>query len=304
MKINLLILFIFLFTSIQAEKPIVKWSNSFGGSFDDFSQSVTTDTSGNVYIAGYFLSSDITFGSTSLKNSNSNNLHIFVAKYDSLGKVLWAKSSGDNDIGYTRSITIDKNGNILVCGIFNSSSITFGSITLTNYDGYGKWFLVKYDPNGNVIWAKSPIISTSSNGLTSLSTDKAGNIYALGYFQDLSIIFGSTTLYNNIAPYQDICLVKFDTSGNTLWANNLGGENHDVGNSLSVDLNGNIFVTGSFTSSIINLGKTVLVNKGPGNSDILIVKYDTNGNLLWGKSAGGVLSDNPNSIVTDLNGNV
>jgi len=303
MKIIFFIFFIIISHFANAEFLNVKWAKSTGGSAEDFSQSVVADLSGNVYITGYFLSSSITFGSINLINSNVGNQHIYTVKYDSNGNVLWAKSTGNNDIGYTRCVTTDVFGNLLVSGIFNSSSISFGSYILNNPAIYGTMFLVKYDYKGNALWAKNAINSSSSNGITSVSTDKVGNIYALGYFQDNSLDFGTETLINNGAPNQDIFLVKYDSSGNVLWAKNMGGADHDVGNSVNIDVNGNVFITGYFSSSLISFGSTTLNNHNSGNADIFIAKYDPSGNLIWAKSAGGNDTDTPNSIQTDQFGN-
>ena len=47
MKTKIFLPFLLLNIFVYAEKPLVKWVNSFGGTYDDFSQSVTTDVSGN-----------------------------------------------------------------------------------------------------------------------------------------------------------------------------------------------------------------------------------------------------------------
>src|ERR1035437_397511 len=66
----------------------------------------------------------------------------------------WAKSGdGTNDDG-AYSIATDASGNVFIAGGFSSPTITFGTYTLTNNGSYDM-FLVKYDPSGNVMWAKS-----------------------------------------------------------------------------------------------------------------------------------------------------
>ena len=110
-----------------------QWAKSAGGTTLDAGYSISTDAGGNVLVTGLFQSSSISFGSTTLTNAGGGYLDIFVVKYDASGNALWAKSAGgtsSDDRGF--AISTDASGNVLVTGSFQSSSITFGSITLTN----------------------------------------------------------------------------------------------------------------------------------------------------------------------------
>src|SRR3989338_2819744 len=126
----------------------------------------------------------------------------------------WAKSAGGAswDLGY--SVSTDASGNVYMTGRFNISTITFGTTTLTNAGDYDI-FIVKYDAAGNVLWAKSAG-GTSSDVGTCVSTDASGNVLMTGSFQSPAITFGTTTLTS--VGYGDIFIVKFDATGNILWA--------------------------------------------------------------------------------------
>ena len=305
MKIILFLTFTFFYFPSYAEKPIVKWIKSAGGIYEDAAQSIVSDINGNIYITGYFLSSSITFNTTTLFNSNIGEPHIFIVKYDSIGNVLWARSSGNYDSGYGLSVAIDKSGNAYVSGFFKSSQIIFGTFSLYNNSGgyYGKSFLVKYDTFGKEQCAKTSI-SNTSNSMNSVCSDIIGNVYVTGHFQDASISFGSNTIYNSGYPDQEVFVVKYDSLGNTIWAKSFGGANNDVGNSVYIDSGGNLIVTGVFASSSISFGTQVLLNNGYGSRDVFIIKYDSNGNLLWANSLGGNSNDIANSVTTDLLGNI
>ena len=123
---------------------------------------------------------------------------------------LWAKSAGGTSSDYGRSVATDASGNTFVTGVFYSTSITFGSYTLTNA-GYADIFLVKYDASGNVIWAKSAG-GTSYDFGWSVATDASGNTFVTGRFKSPSITFGSYTLNNANVGYSDIFLAKLDNT--------------------------------------------------------------------------------------------
>ena len=135
---------------------------------------------------------------------------------------LWAKGAGGTYNDYTHSIAVDANGNSYVTGYFDSPTITFGSTVLTNANSAGGTcdiFIVKYDESGNVLWAKGEG-GTSTDYAYSITVDANGNSFITGYFDSPSIIFGSTTLTNadNTGNTGDIFIVKYNTSGNVLWA--------------------------------------------------------------------------------------
>lgn len=297
--------FILIYSLSKAETPIVEWSKCIGGPEIESAQSITHDNKNNVYVTGYFTGTTITFGTFILNNNNFGGKHMFIAKYDSIGNVLWAKSTTDNDAGYGLSVAVDPTGNVFVGGTFSSSSITFGSQSLINYAGMGMGtaFLVKYDSAGNAIWAKTSSNTYSSNAVYSVCTDNSGNVYTTGHFQDNNITFGSNTLTNSYSPNQDIFITKYDSLGNVLWAKGFGGNGHDVGTSISVDANNNVLLTGNFASTSIVFGTKTLTNTNSSNRDLYIAKLNSNGTVQWAKSAGSSGDDYVSSITVDKTGN-
>ena len=287
----------------------VLWAKSAGGSFLDFAQSVSTDANGNILVAGSFNSSTITFGSTTLTNVGSNTKDLFLVKYDSNGNVLWAEGAGGTSHDEANSVSTDVSGNVYIAGSFSSSSITFGSTTLTNPGPSSKadMFLVKYDASGNVLWAKSVVGSGSSTDYaTSVTADISGNIYVAGNFNSPTITFGSTTLTNavNTDNFEDIFLVKYDVNGNVIWAKSGGASDEDHVASAKTDSFGNLYLAGYFRSSSIIFGSTTLTNANAPTGDVLIVKYDSNGNVIWAKSAGGSNNDYAWYVATDASNNI
>jgi len=296
------------------------WAKSAEGTYasgGNQANSVAVDASGNAYVAGYFYGTTISFGSVILTNNdNSGGQNMFLAKYDTNGNVIWAKTTGGTDSDGAGSVALDTLGNAYVAGWFSNSNtlinptiITFGSTTFTNSDtsDFTDIFLAKYDANGNMLWVKSAS-GIGNDDATSVAVDVLGNIYVGGMFEGNIITFGSTTLTNDDANVSyDFFLAKYDFNGNVIWAKSAdvdySGNNAGL-YSIALDALGNAYVAGGFQCPNITLGSTTLTNTG--NENMFLAKYDTNGNVLWAKSADGTYrsTDLANSIATDISGNV
>ncbi|MFH0867246.1 MAG: SPOR domain-containing protein [Bacteroidota bacterium] len=223
MKIKLLLLIIALIFSFQfltfnsfAQTSELSWIKSAGA----IATSSALDASGNTYVAGWFKSSTVTFGSATLKNNDNtgNSSDIFLAKYDTGKNTLWAKNTGGARSDRATSVAVAASGYIYVAGEYQSPTITFGSSTLKNTDNTGNSsdiFLVKYDAGGNVLWAKSAG-GNNSDSAFSVTVDASGYIYIVGCFQGNSITFGSTSLSNT--GTSDFFQAEYDEGGNALLA--------------------------------------------------------------------------------------
>lgn len=297
-KLFIMILFAFIGLNniSNAQAPNWQWAKSANGA----SYSIATDSNGNSYVTGSFNSSTITIGSFTLTNSSAGNHNdLFIAKYDALGNVIWAKSAGGSNDDVAESIAVDANGNTYITGYFISSSITFGTTTLNNA-GIENIFVAKYDLSGNAIWAKSAGGTQFDEG-KSICVDAIGNTYLTGIFMSASITFGTTILSNSGSGFDNIFVVKFDASGNTIWEKSAGGANEDISNCICVDIYGNLYITGSFNSSTITFGSTTLSNSG--FADVFVVKYGNTGNVIWAKKAGSSSIEFGYGISTDNQGN-
>jgi len=97
-------------------------------------------------------------------------------------------------------------------------------------------------------WAKSAG-GVSYDNATKSTTDNYGNIYITGYFSSASISFGSITLDNTNSGSSDIFVAKYDPTGNVIWAKRFGGNSFDYSEAITSDINGDVIITGYFTSS-------------------------------------------------------
>ncbi len=292
------------FTPVLTQNVSWQWARSAGGGGDDIARSVVADAYECVYVAGSFSSPSINFGTVTLTNSGSAGSDMFLVKYDAAGNVNWARSAGGSENDCAMSVCIRDSRHIYVGGYFKSTTITFGSYTLTNsFAPNEEQFIVKYDATGAVVWAKSASGSPGNDAINALAIDPLGNVFGTGYYQGSSITFGTDTLSNTFSGTKDVFLVKLDTTGNVLWVRGSGGLANDIGNAVSADPAGNVFVGGQFDSPDLLIGTITLNNNAPGANDVFNGKYDAAGNLLWASAAGDYHHDYILSVAADGAGN-
>ncbi len=285
----------------------VIWAKGFGGTDNDEAYCLTTDEIGNIYLAGTFLTA-ISFDGITLNNAGSNN-PVFAAKFDNSGNAVWAdKATVTGPINEAFGISSDNNGFIYVTGDYRGNSITFGSYTLINpVPSDPEIFVVKYDVNGNVTWAKTAAGSDFDKSC-GVASDFNHNVYIVGWFQSSSMDFNGIIINNPSPGYNRIFLAKYDASGNEMWAKSLGSDDNDYGYGIASDIDGNIYITGEFASSSITFDTITLPNSTGGK--VFVAKYNPSGNVFWAVAAGGYVNggtsyfDYGRSITVDKNKDV
>jgi hypothetical protein len=305
-------------------------NKGIGGIYDDQANSIAVDNNGNVFITGSFQGTvDFnpgtgTFNLTSLNNGQNQPTKAgFICKFDSNGNFLWAKktdtwspsilgtfinttsSSGSCE---PKSLAIDNLGNLCITGnysgfvAFNTPQITSGLIRDTGS------FVWKLDNNGNFIFIKEWVSALSSTiSANSICTDNSNNIYVTGVFYGTVDIYpGTPTSYlssYNGAP-GGAFIIKLSSSGGwTTFYPTFAGA---IGESIAVNLSGNILVTGSFAGTVDfdPLPPSTFNLTANGAADIFVLKLASNGALVKAISIGGANNDSGKSIAVDLSGNI
>ncbi len=236
----------------------------------------------------------------------------------------WARSVGGSEVSnYTstdvsHAVTTDTDGNIYTTGEFiGVADFDPGPDSMIlDSEGFRHIFIQKLDADGNLLWAVS-IGSSATQGYTEFDgagldivTDEQGNVYVTGYFALIADFDPGPGIANmNGGSGSDIFILKLDTNGNYIWSKSIGNSHIDWGRGIAVDISGNVYVTGSFRT-------TVDFDPGPGTAyltatdlyqaldDAFILKLDTDGNYQWALSLGESSYDIGTGITTDSAGNV
>ena len=256
---------------------ILQWIRKAGGLEGDIGLGIGIDSSHNVYVTGEI--EGVARFSSSITLTSSGNNDGFIAKYDVNGNVLWAKrfgNSSSSDKG--RAIAVSPSGNCYITGNF-SSTVSFGSTTLTS-NGGNDIFVVKYDSNGNVGWAKRAGGSNQDRG-HGIAIDLEENVYVTGAFTS-SARFKTTTITNS-GKYSTF-LAKYNSGGTFQWAKAAGSCcDSTQASGVTLDEDGNIYITGLFADKAKFSSITL---QSYGLKDIFIAKYSPTGSVLWAKQIG------------------
>ena len=289
------------------------WATYYGTDTTHYSyaNSVVVDNNDNVYMAGH------TNKSTGIASGGFQNTHgggfwdAFLVKFDASGNRLWGTYYGGpgDDVG--TSVKVDNTGNVYLVGTTSSTSnIASGGFQNTYGGGTSDVFLVKLDASGNRLWATYYGGNNEENGSlggsgTAIATDNSGNVFLASKTKSLSSIASGGFQNTYGGGDHDAFLVKFDASGNRLWATYYGGSGDDGVEEVytATDINGNIYLSGNTDSqnAIASPGAFKTTLSGP---DAFLAKFDSNGNRIWGTYYGGWNYEAGGGVETDVLGNV
>jgi len=259
------------------------WDKVFDGGKNDYAWDIDVDSEDNIIVFGFN-------ASLIAEDISDLNLTIYLIKYSSDGNELWNKTIEFEDDCFPGGIAVDSEDNIILTfgrGNLNAMSffcytikmdkdgneiwnkpyteymLSFGSEVVINENdeifigglaasflGEG-WFLIKYDPNGNLQWKQRFSIG---NQLNDIAIDSEGNMIIVG--QEFSRETNST----------EWVTFKCDSNGNLLWSYDYIGFYNEYANDAYVDSNGNIFVIG-------------IISKGESYDNCMLI-FDPDGNEL------------------------
>jgi hypothetical protein len=216
---------------------------------------MAVDSSGNVYVTG------ASGGDYATVKYDADGNQLWVARYDG------PANSGDQAF----AMAVDSSGNVHVTGG------SPGSGTSSDYA------TVKYDTNGNELWAaRYDGPANSYDGAYAIAVDASGDVYIAGRS------YGSGTS-------SDYATVKYDTNGNEIWVRRHNGPANDFDEAaaVAVDDAGSVYVTG-------------LSDGGATYWDYATMKYDSSGNEVWVATYNGPANDYDDAwaMAVDASGNV
>lgn len=251
-----------------------RWGKNIGGSTAGKEKIITIDDSDNLLVSGQVYE----YGGFDSLQISSNDGHFYLAKYDSDGNLYWLKQAIIGHKGEVNQIQTDGDGNIYVAGCFNNFTASFGTLNVTANSSPG-FFLVKYDKNGNEIWAKNlpyPYEATDLHGeVKSVLVDrnKVFTIISQGGYN-----WGSSCKYSDY----NVIIDCHDLDGNKKWSKDFVSDDLTFVTKAAVDKTGNICFVGRYRGEFYL--DNFLLSTSCENSGSFLAKMNSNGKIISVKS--------------------
>ncbi len=296
MKSYLILLLVFLSTTVFGQSANVSWAKDLQGG-SSIAESIERDAAGNIYVVGRFKDTvDFDMGAgvqQRITTTSINNLlgggSTFILKMDSNQNFIWVKTI-DSAVG---TCQLTPSGDLLLYGRFaGTADFDPGVGTQNLVSSNGNQFLCLLDTSGSYLWAKQFGETASQYFYTieesTFSFDISGNILIVGGVFGIYDFDPGPGVFNMGGNYGYTYILKLDPTGNLTWGKEIGGTFSGVhGESIKCDGANNVCIVGGYygtTDFDPGAGTYNLLGTG-GYYSMFILKLDASGNFLWANSA-------------------
>jgi hypothetical protein len=228
--------------------PVLSYSTYIGGSSMDTVTAIAVDRSGNAYLSGWTLSTDLPTVNP-VRAQNGGGVDAFVAKLGPGGNTLiYCTYLGGRGDDRAFGIAVDPAGNAYVTGWTASSAFPTVAPVQSTIAGGKDAFVAKLNPSGNALIYSTYLGGAATDSGNAIAVDASGNAFVAG--GTYSFNFPTVTAYQSTNHGQQNAFVaKFSPSGSLLYSTYLGGNGNDSASAIAISGAGNAYVTGGTTST-------------------------------------------------------
>jgi len=260
----------------------LEWEKCLGGTYRDVFNSVVQTSDGGFVAAGYTESND---GDVT-GNHGYNNPDAWVVKLDSAGKLLWQKCFGTKAYEKANSIVETADGGFILAGSTDS---------ISTHGAGGDVFVAKLNSNGDLEWQKIYGGNDVDVAVSILQTYDGGYVFAGTTASSNGDVKG---LHNPGLGFNDIWVVKINSTGTIIWQKCLGGSRSDKAGGIIQTSDSGLVVCGTVESKDGDVsGKNEF-----GVTDGWVAKLSASGDIIWKKCIGGNGDDVLNAIIRTNDG--
>ncbi|NHJ15110.1 MAG: hypothetical protein EAX95_15615 [Candidatus Thorarchaeota archaeon] len=277
-------------TKFSEDGQSLLFSTYFGGTGSDWCYTMNVDSNDRIAISGATESSDFPLVNAH-QDARSGSLDIFVSLFEADGQsLLFSTYLGTTGIDHGRRVGFDSQGNVLLTGIVAIGELaTEGAYQEEHAGGAADVFLAKLNTNGALAYLTF-LGGADNEWGNDLAVDSEDNIVIIGY--TLSDDFPMMNSYQaERAEYADMFITKFTPDGQSIvFSTYIGGSSPDYGNSVTVDSQDRIIVTGQTESA--DFPTTYPLGSAESMYDnVSLVVLDEDGSLLFSMTFGGARDD-------------
>ncbi|NVO03586.1 MAG: T9SS type A sorting domain-containing protein [Bacteroidetes bacterium] len=283
-KITISIIAILFFAINSFSQNFINaYTNRTAGSTSGSIDRIVTDNMKNVINATMF-SGTIVVGGVSYPSNGV--LSAMIIKRDDNDSILWSKSLGCGKVVILGGLYTDNQNNIYATGYFGDSLIATNldcaPFPISNSSGY-KSFIIKYSPNGTVLWSNSINIETgnaNSNGDLFRITGNGTNRIVVSSF--LYHVAPQTIGTSVLDPADgNLFFAEIDNNGIWQYATVFGGTSMHLSLSLAMAANNDLFISGEFKGNL-NLGAAGILSTLTSSPQDFVCKANPAGSFVWG----------------------
>lgn len=206
----------------------IVWANSFGGPGDENVRSLTFAPTGDILLSGYYhAGADMNPGPSIFTFSElASAANVYCSRWTSNGDFIWSGSIHSSGSDWAGSLGVDGEGNVYISGFWSNGALdTDPSATVfsLSYSGGQDSFLVKWDSDGNWVWAKK-IGGSGFDHIMDLSVSINGDVYIVAQMPsgvDLDPGPGTATI-PSFGTAQGV-IAKYNSNGVYQWHATIGG---------------------------------------------------------------------------------
>lgn len=275
--------------------PRVIWAEPVGDKDveQDEIDGISVDPAGNTVISGIFRGS-LVLGDEHFVSRGEGD--VFVASYDSEGRIRWTQHLGSSGEDNTFDLATDGSGNIVLSGLF-SDSMVVGNVTLQSA-GAQDMFLIKLDADGDLVWARS-FGGPNGDGGNEVSVLAGGGIAVSAMSHGEFTVDGR--VFDAGGGARDAFAMRLDPEGQVLWVHPFNGPGVERIRAISLAETGEVFLGFQYRGSVQSEGMMV---KSRGGWDGAAAKLDPGGRLEWLLPVGGPGTDNVRGVGAAPDGSV
>lgn len=282
-------------------KPM--WGVGFGGLGIDSPRGVALAQNGDIYVAGYF-DGEADFGPggkhvapapAERKKGEAPPAQAYLVKIGDGGAIAWARTWGAERDDLANAVAT-RGDTIVVVGSF-LDKLELGEVK-HKASGSDDLFVATFKSNGDSGWLWTAG-GVDSDGANAVAATPDGGWIVGGSFSKTAT-FGPTDY--SAKGGTDAMLVKLAASGAVEWVKQFGGLYNDTIKDIAVDGQGNIYIVGTFRDKAVWGGEQL--EAGGAANDVVLAKYDLNGDHLWSQRFGNPFEETGEGIAVDPAGNI
>lgn len=270
------------------------WAEDFSNVDDDAFNKVKLDGEANTFALCSFRGSLTVPTPTPSTFNSEGQKDLLLLKYDAEGSLQWATHFGASNDVDPGDLGLDSDGNIYVTGSFWNSTISVhGTVTITASNNAGAdIFLVKVDPSGEPVWIQNP--NGSGDEFATALAVSGTDIFFGGYYENTLFLGGGNTEISSGGF--DSFISRYSDTGNCIWSQSISGTGEQTLADLEVN-GGKIYACGQAINNISFYGSPSISDNSAPQGDFWIANFkQSNGEVNWGKSAGGLFDDEATAL--------